>query len=189
MMVSEVDNTSRKTQFILYACPTGELGQQLETYFEKSLAQCGPNTAHQYMPHCTLTGFFEDDLQKANHYVEALKQSLSEQLLFCPNPVAEVTQMSFQNDWHGLELEAPWFQKLAKTFSTLAPSPTPLRLKTWLHVSLAYGFGSTHADALRQLALNIVNPKASVTWAIRLYQRQPDWYCHYDYSPDHYRHP
>ena len=45
-------------KLIVYACPVGELAEQLETYFSKSRLACGPNQAHQYMPHCTLTGFF-----------------------------------------------------------------------------------------------------------------------------------
>ncbi|CAN5634059.1 hypothetical protein BH23CYA1_BH23CYA1_13090 [soil metagenome] len=46
-------------QFIFYACPTGPLAQQLATSFERTQRICGPNTAHAYMPHCTLTGFFK----------------------------------------------------------------------------------------------------------------------------------
>lgn len=173
---------SDKTPFILYACPVGELGQQLETYFAKSLGQCGPNTAHQYMPHCTLTGFFEDTASQAGNYREALKQALVQQLPTCPMTVADITRMSFQDDWYGLELNAPWFQKLATAFANLAPALTPLRLKNWLHISLAYDFESSQADTLQQLALQIVNPQAPVTWEIRLYQRQPDWVCHYAYT-------
>lgn len=168
------------TQFILYACPVGKLGQQLETYLEESLKLCGANTAHQYMPHCTLTGFFEDTEQAATGYVEALKAALTQQLPQ-PIPVAKTEQLSFHNNWYGLELTAPWFQSVAQAFAALVNSPNPLRLKTWLHVSLAYGFEPVQAQTLRQLALELVDPQASVDWELRLYQRQPDWYCHYCY--------
>ncbi|MEO0802793.1 MAG: hypothetical protein AAFY57_11025 [Cyanobacteria bacterium J06642_2] len=47
-------------ELILYACPVGSLVEQLDCYFQKSLQLCGHNTAHLYMPHCTLTGFFHD---------------------------------------------------------------------------------------------------------------------------------
>ncbi|MGC1309940.1 MAG: hypothetical protein WA885_22160 [Phormidesmis sp.] len=48
-------------QLILYVCPTGPMARQIETYFEQSQQRYGPNAAHAYMPHCTLTGFFEDE--------------------------------------------------------------------------------------------------------------------------------
>ncbi|MEM7063159.1 MAG: hypothetical protein AAF572_08340 [Cyanobacteria bacterium P01_B01_bin.77] len=173
--------TNESTKFILYACPVGELGQQLETYFKESLERCGANTAHQYMPHCTLTGFFEDKQQAAMRYVAALKSALAQQLPQQPIPVAEIRQLSFHENWHGLELTAPWFQSVAQTFASLAKSPSPLRLKTWLHVSLAYGFDPTLAKPLKQMALHIVDPQIPVDWELRLYQRQSNWHCHYYY--------
>lgn len=170
------------TKFILYACPVGELGQQIETYFEQSLERYGANKAHQYMPHCTLTGFFEDKEQAATDYVDALKAALAEQLPQQPAPVADIRQLSFHDDWHGIELTSPWFQAVAHAFASLAKSPEPLRLKTWLHVSLAYGFDPAQANPLKHLALDLMHPEASAGWELRLYQRLPEWHCHYSYS-------
>lgn len=173
--------TNKLTEFILYACPVGELGEQLETYFKESLKHYGANTAHQYMPHCTLTGFFKDTERSAVGYVDALKMALTHQLSHKPIPVARVDRLSFNDDWHGLELTAPWFQSVAHTFASLAKSPSPLRLKTWLHVSLAYGFDPVQTEALQQLAIDLVDPQAPVDWELRLYQRQSSWHCHYCY--------
>jgi hypothetical protein len=45
-MVDECSDSLGK--FIIYACPVGELKEQLEDYFHKSLNLCGKNTAHNY---------------------------------------------------------------------------------------------------------------------------------------------
>lgn len=174
------------TQFILYACPVGELGQQLDTYFQRSLERCGANTAHQYMPHCTLTGFFEDQRRTAPDHVDALKAALAQTPP--PAPAAAVRCLSFHDDWHGLELTSLWFQAVTRRFAALTRSPEALRLKTWLHVSLAYGFAPEQAPILKQLALDLVNPQAAVDWELRLYQRQPRWHCHYCYPLKSYPH-
>ncbi len=43
------------SQFIVYACPQGELAEQIQDFYQESLDLCGFNAAHNYMPHCTLT--------------------------------------------------------------------------------------------------------------------------------------
>jgi len=163
--------------FILYACPVGELATQLDTYFAESERCCGRNAAHNYMPHCTLTGFFQDEVAAVEGYVEAVAKALNEQRAIAP-PTIAIQHMAFRPDWHGLELRSPWLQHFTTQFSQLAHSPTrpePLRLKTWLHLSLAYEFDPNHAETLQQLAQKYVNPQAPVLWEIRFYQRHADW--------------
>lgn len=167
-------------QFILYACPVGELATQLETYFAESKRLCGANAAHKYMPHCTLTGFFQDEEEAVGLYRRAIAQALQEQPM---PPTITIQGMSFRADWHGLELQSPWLQQFTAQFAEYAHSPTrqdALRLKSWLHLSLAYDFPPDHATTLQQLALKQVNPHAPVQWEIRFYQRHPDhrWTCH-----------
>ena len=65
-------------KFIIYACPMGKLNSQLEDYFNKSRQLYGENTAHKYMPHCTLTGFFTDESSAIPIYVEALDKAYIE---------------------------------------------------------------------------------------------------------------
>jgi hypothetical protein len=172
------------SEFIVYACPIGELAHQLDAYFAKSLAMCGENAAHQYMPHCTLTGFFRDDDSAIPLYVEAIAQSLSQsQSQPCPSPVITIQQLTFRSDWHGLELQSDWLKQLIVNFAAIAHSPTrsdALRLKDWLHLSLAYDFRSEHAEMLTQLAQQLIHTDASVEWELRFYQRQSDrtWICH-----------
>lgn len=174
--------------FIVYACPVGELADQIDRYYQQSLALCGANAAHQYMPHCTLTGFFQDEETAIPLYVQALDRALR-QAPPCPNPVLTIQQLSFHSDWHGLELQSDWLKHLVAHFAELALSPTrrdDLRLKDWLHLSLAYEFQPEQSDLLMQLAQKFIDLQASVQWELRFYQRHADhhWTCHQSWQLD-----
>ena len=175
-----------KPQFIVYACPTGELNTQLETYFQLSKEQCGANNAHNYMPHCTLTGFFTDRLSSADYYLQALEEAYKNS----PKGLAsrhdraleiEIKQLVFNPEWHGLELQAEAIKDLIKDFVRLETSPTRqenIRLKDWLHLSLAYGFESGDRAKLEMLARETINLAADVAWELRFYQRVAgNWNC------------
>lgn len=167
---------------IVYACPTGELADQIDRYFQQSFAVCGANAAHRYMPHCTLTGFFQDEETATPLYVKALDRAFS-QAQPCPQPIITIQQLTFYPDWHGLELKSDWLKNMIATFTKLVASPTQqeaVRLKDWLHLSLAYKFQPEQSKQLIQLAQEYVNLQASVQWELRFYQRHLDqhWTCH-----------
>ena len=170
-------------KLIIYACPIGELAERLDAYFVQSRIACGPNMAHQYMPHCTLTGFFEDTPSSLSHYVDGLARSLRQHRRSKPQLPVVVTGLTFRKDWHGLELSSDWLQQLMRDFANATHSwtrPAPLRLKTWLHLSLAYGFEPAHATTLQQLAKAMINPALPVEWELRFYERHVagTWTCH-----------
>ena len=170
-------------KFIAYACPVGELAAQIDTYFEKSRLMCGPNTAHQYMPHCSLIGFFEDSTRAVPKYTQKLERSLKRCKRSQPHPPLEITGLTFRTGWHGLELSSEWLKKLMLDFVCTATSPTrktPLRPKDWLHLSLAYGFMADQKDVLQTLAHDLIDPQSSVAWELRFYQQNPNgsWVCH-----------
>jgi ubiquitin-associated SH3 domain-containing protein len=178
------------SEFIVYACPLGELADQLTTYFEKSQVQYGPNSAHNYMPHCTLTGFFTEQTSSIPLYVQFLDRAYKRTLHSQPTPAITITQMSFRPDWHGLELEAPWLQQLMVNFASTAKSPTrqqALRIKKWLHLSLAYDFPPNHHEPLTQLAQELIEPEAPVAWELRYYERYANrrWTCHHAWPLGH----
>lgn len=178
---------SCEDRFIVYACPVGELAQQLDRYFAKSRMLWGENTAHQYMPHCSLTGFFREELDAIPLYLESLDSAVTEALPSRPEPAIAITGLSFRSDWHGLELDSPWLKQAIANFAKACDSPTrrePLRLKGWLHLSLAYDFPPEQTHSLQKLAEELIFIDTPVQWELRFYQRdsQKRWTCHYTRS-------
>ncbi|PSN20649.1 hypothetical protein C7271_01085 [filamentous cyanobacterium CCP5] len=172
--------------YIVYACPVGELADQIQHFFDQSRERFGANAAHQYMPHCTLTGFFEDRPEAMPIYSQAIDQAYRRALAAQSSPVITVKGLSFQPEWYGLEIESSWLKRLMVNFARTTPSPTrkaALRLKTWLHLSLAYDFAPQHSQSLGALAKELVDPTTEVQWQLRFYQREPSgkWICHYSW--------
>lgn len=170
-------------ELIVYACPTGELAQQISTYQIRSKREIGPNSAHAYMPHCTLTGFFHDQTEAIPIYIQALEKCFQEMRSSQPQPVFQIPQILFRLDFHGLILESEWIKQMIRNFAQQVESPTrsdDLRLKDWLHLSLAYGFPEDQHESLVQLAAEIVDVHAPVGWDLCLYERHEDstWTCH-----------
>lgn len=168
---------------IVYACPLGELARQIERYFAISRAICGPNAAHNYMPHCTLTGFFHDDYAAIDRYAAALEAALGRARASQPAAPLEIASMELGAEFHGLLLRGEWLKRVIADFAGTADAPTrrdDLRLKSWLHLSLAYEFPSEQAEALAGLAREFVDVAAPVRWDLRLYERNVDWswICH-----------
>jgi hypothetical protein len=165
---------------IVYACPEGDLANQIATYFEASLSHFGPNTAHRYPPHCTLTGFFHDDDGSIPMYVRALEQALAE----CGDMPLDVRidQCVTEGAWHGLTLTAPGWIALTRRFAALAAdSPTrtdSIRVKTDLHLSLAYGSDEHNQPGLARLALEGIDPGADVRWRLRFFSQLSDHTWH-----------
>jgi ubiquitin-associated SH3 domain-containing protein len=171
------------TQFILYACPTGRLADQIEAYFETVKTDYGWNPALNYMPHCSLTGFFHDHTKAAQHYTLALDDILARMQSSRPHPVMQVTGMIFRSDFHGFTLQSDWLSRLTEAFSATTCSDTrhdAIRIKEWLHLSLAYQFNPHEHEALKAAALRQIDSKASVGWDLRFYQRHENnkWTCH-----------
>jgi len=169
--------------WIVYACPLGELADQIERYYAASLAACGANAAHSYMPHCSLTGFFHDGRDSAATYIEALDTALRRARPTQPQPALTITEMVLDPRFHGLLLSSPWLQTLIADFAHMAHSPTrrdALRLKDWLHLSLAYAFPPQQHTALAALASELVDINAPVSWELCFYERHTAgaWTCH-----------
>ena len=172
-------------ELILYACPVGELATQLDAYYARTRAEFGPNTAHRYPPHVTLTGFFHDTAAAIPIYIQALATALAA----APQPpTITITGTMFEPTFHGLLIESPWLKDLTKAFAWLAHSPTrrdALRLKDWLHLSLAYDFPPEHHAPLAECGRAMVDIAASVRWELRLYERygMHEWRCHCTRTP------
>jgi hypothetical protein len=171
------------SELILYACPIGPLAEQLETFFARSLKQIGPNTAHRYMPHCTLTGFFHDSRESIPTYTEALDAALAAARPSMPRPPLRITAMVLSDMFKYLKIESDWMIRLVSAFAAGVHSPTrtdELRLKSWLHLSLAYDHAPEHELLLNDLAQRCINPAAQADWELRFYERLPadQWTLH-----------
>ena len=169
--------TSQQVQeLIVYVCPMGKLAQQLQTYFDAARAACGPNTAHRYMPHISLTGFFHDLPSAVPFYTATMDRVLAalQPSRDPANPVIRITGMRFQDSFHYLQVESPWLEQLAVEFSQQADSPTrnsAIVVKDFLHLSLAYGFQPHHGPRLAQLARELITCHSPAGWELRLYER------------------
>lgn len=171
-------SSTNNCQFIVYACPVGKLNSQLKNYFACSRELCGENTAHKYMPHCTLTGFFKDRPSSIPNYIQALDRALAVADWKNSPLKIELKQLTFNDNWHGLELQGDRLKKLIVDFTNFETSQTrqgALRLKDWLHLSLAYNFHPEHEAPLRDLAIKAIDLNAAVNWELRFYQKNPDW--------------
>ena len=163
------------SQFIVYACPVGKLNKQIEIYLHQGSELYGANSAHKYMPNCTLTGFFNAELNSIPVYIEALDKAYIEAK---NNLDIKIKQFTFNEDWHGLELKAENIKTLIINFfqnKTINNYQEKLRLKDWLHLSLAYNFNPEYESKLKQLALETIDLKSDVNWELRFYQKNPDW--------------
>jgi hypothetical protein len=163
----------RTTALIVYACPVGPLAEQVAEFYAISRERFGPNSAHAYPPHITLTGFFYDDPAAVELYTAALAAAHAAR----PQGVITITELLTSAEFHGLLIASPWLEALTADFADRAHSATrrdALRLKTNLHLSLAYGFAAADGPALGALARRMVDPAAPVAWVLRLYERRPD---------------
>jgi hypothetical protein len=170
-------------RLIIYACPTGALAAQVDAFYTASRARCGPNSAHAYPPHITLTGFFNDEAGALPIYHAALAAAHTAAMATRPSRPIVITKLLVSAEFHGLLVVSPWLEALTADFADRAASPSrpaALRLKRDLHLSLAYGFRAEDGPALGALACSMVSPEADVAWELRLYEQRPagEWLCH-----------
>jgi ubiquitin-associated SH3 domain-containing protein len=162
-------------ELILYACPVGPLAEAIEAYWATVLATIGANSAHEYMPHVTLIGFFHGDAASVERHVATLTglRAPANEL----RGDVRVTGALFGPSHHLLTVEAPKCRALADAFRERT---TGVRVKDQLHISLAYGFQPTDGPALERLGTELVDPLLPAAWELRFYERRPDrtWQLH-----------
>jgi hypothetical protein len=168
---------------IIYLCPQGRLSDQIDLYFKEARAKYQWNPAHDYMPHCTLTGFFHDSSESLPLYLKTMDTALSRLWEVRPDPIATVQGLLLKSDFHGLRISAPWLKEVIAVFTQeirLLSLPGTIRVKNHLHLSLAYNFQPDENDQLKSLATQTVGPDSQVNWELRFYQHNADqsWICH-----------
>ncbi len=170
-------------EFIVYACPIGPLAQRIDGFYERTLRKVGHNRAHDYMAHCTLTGFFHDEVEAIPSYVNALDEALARARSTQPTPVVRILGVELQENFHGLLLDSPWLKALTADFAAAVDSPSrrdDLRLKDWLHLSLAYDFPPEQGPKLARIAKEMIDIHLPVHWDLRFYERhvKDGWISH-----------
>jgi len=151
----------------------GPLAEELRRYFSAAAEACGPNAAHAFPPHVSVTGFFHDRAPDWQAYGDALAAA-AQQIGRPPTPEATVTTLFLHDHHHGLAVESPWLCALAAEFAARAPAATRMdavRPKRDLHISLAYGFDALFGPRLADLARRLVDPAVGAEWELRLYER------------------
>lgn len=158
------------------------MADQIDAYFARTEADIAPNTAHTYMPHCTLTGFFWDEPGSAQFYTDNLIAFYDSHPMAGAN--VQVIKLTQNEKWIGLEMKAPKIERWVAKWSAGAPSPTlaeKIRLKDWYHLSLAYGFTEPDYERLCQMT-RMIDITTEVQWSLRFYERAAgnQWHLHWE---------
>ena len=124
-------------KLILYLEPPKHLFDKINDYYAETALKFGSTEAHQYIPHCSLVGFFEADPLKIIDFLNPLCSNLSEKTLFLNIEISKSEKENLQS--LKIKLKAPnevinIVKKLANEFQ--------LRIKPMDHISLAYNFKS-----------------------------------------------
>jgi ubiquitin-associated SH3 domain-containing protein len=178
-----------RAELILYATPCGALAEQCEEYFRRAAA-LGATTAQTYPPHCTLTGFFRRPEGEVGRVIDEVASALDAAGLAVDGRlIAEEVRVGSPevlDDWLGLVLDSPRLVAIAEQFvsrhvADATRGDDPIRLKSWLHLSLAYGEriagGGRPAGPLRrlhpyvELAERLFTTPVASGWEIALWRR------------------
>lgn len=176
----------RHRELILYATPTGPLARAVDRYETAVLAELTPTAAQTYPPHCTLTGFFHRDDAGTTAAIDEMGRAVEAAGPVPPGSV-EVVDLVVTGHWVGLELRSPWLIELTAGIAARhrpGPGDDTLRLKDWLHLSLAYGVVEDLGPHAALARLH-VDPADEVAWEVGLWERRPDgsWLRHTDPPP------
>ncbi|KAH0566666.1 protein UBASH3A homolog [Cotesia glomerata] len=158
-------------EFILYACPTGQLADNLNKFWEDSkLLEW--NKAHDYMPHITLLRFFKVPDKNSEQVSKALETLLE------PSDCMDRVELEpyVSPNFIGLfinEKQASFFESaVSKFIKKLSNIGITAEADTKsMHVSLAYEFSSQHFQALRSMIEKLI--PSSSNWELKLYSRDP----------------
>lgn len=176
--------TSPDYEYTVYLRPRGKLATLLQQFSEKSKT-IKENTAHQYLPHCTLTGFFRIP---QSIELKSLTSILRESVADVQNRLAEIISVTgiFSNDsFIGLSFnDEKILEELKPKIELFAdkmkqhgahvrvkPEPT-----SHYHISLAYGmkFDQNTKQQLMNLvdAVNVKSAFTEAEWVIEIYCRK-----------------
>jgi hypothetical protein len=125
-------------EYILYLQPkrSSSLYKSVTAFYSLSLEKLGPNEAHLYHPHVSITGFWQTDTPVDSEFLKALETIL-------PLDVQIAVQPPFQEKTLILPIQSgPKLKALPHLLQSLPhPESASIRPKRVDHLSLAYGQG------------------------------------------------
>ncbi|XP_003699375.1 ecdysteroid phosphate phosphatase [Megachile rotundata] len=163
-------DTNTHRQYVLYACPTGELAEELMKFWAESKELIW-NGAHNYVPHITLVSLFNAPDESTEELVNALENIVNQNELLDNIELETYISPNFM----GLfvkEINAEWLKNIAVRYvnklTSLGISAEP-QIKS-LHLTLAYQFPGNLYQQLR-LMVEKLTLTAPTNWELRLYSR------------------
>lgn len=142
--------------FIVYLEVTGELRRNIETYLGKTRELYGPTEAHQYHPHCSVTGFFDWKYEKEK-LIDLFQKLVNIKVNYANKELPKIGNLQYGNmatsmdnlstnnmdsgNGHNvrISLTAPkWIHDFAADFKAACIDYTNIRVKSIDHISLAY---------------------------------------------------
>jgi hypothetical protein len=171
-------------ELILYAEPGGELGARCAEFWAAMSAADAATDAQTYPPHVTLTGCFHRDPSRVMPILDAYSRAVD---AAAPRGLDGVRWMApaalelqVDDAWAGFHVAAPWMDAVVAAFTAPDSAAHPatsgddeLRLRSWLHLSLAYGDG--YDDCARTAAAAHAAGLQGLTsegeWTVSLWRR------------------
>ncbi|MBD2175523.1 dual specificity protein phosphatase family protein [Pseudanabaena sp. FACHB-1998] len=178
--------TTNSVRLIIYACPVGILENELNIFFESSEAKFGLNKVHEYIPHVTLTSFF--DLRSRRDIPILIEElhSISSQ----SNPPSELMNNVRLRGSLGntikIAMNCDYLESCLTKFKKKVKNIVSINVKSSnsYHLSLAYGYSDNHFEELMNLVYenlssfqnsNLISEDSkklwqASKWEIRLYE-------------------
>jgi hypothetical protein len=103
------------SELIVYACPAGPLAEQIESFYAASRGRFGPNSAHAYPAHITLTGFFHDDAAAIPRYAAALEAARARAVAARPGSAVHIRELAFRDSFHACCSTRPGWRRSPPT--------------------------------------------------------------------------
>ncbi|XP_011161275.1 protein UBASH3A homolog [Solenopsis invicta] len=163
-------DSDTQRQYVLYACPSGSLAEQLELFWSES-KELGWNGAHNFIPHITLVSFFTapDEFTKelANILENVVHQDGLHEHIELETYVSPNFMGLFVKDVNAELLKniaLCYVNKIAALGITAEP-----QIKS-LHLTLAYQFPGNLFQSFRSMVEKL-GPNTPTNWELRLYSR------------------
>lgn len=179
--------TTNSVKLIIYACPVGILENELNNFFESSEAKFGWNKAHEYMPHVTLTSFF--DLRSRRDIpilIEAL-QSIFSQSNAPSELMNNIKLKGSPDNTIKIAMNCDYLERCLTRFKKKVKDIVSINVRSSdsYHLSLAYGYNNIHFEELMNLVYenlssfqnsNLISEDSKKQWQasgweIRLYEQ------------------